>query len=205
MGDRDRSPIPKRRRSRSPETREYRHDGGGRSSSRNRSPGYRASTSRRDDRGGARGSGSGSGKGNGSGRRDSGYGDRRPGKGEYSEKDREKERGEDRKRYDAAVKKEAGVEVRLSQSLWRCATYLRPSVLTVQEDGEEPAPDLAKPNFGSSGLLARETNMVKGVQIKYNEPPEARKPLKNWRLYVFKGKEQVGKCHTNSRRDTDEC
>lgn len=35
--------------------------------------------------------------------------------------------------------------------------------------------------------------MVKGVQIKYNEPPEARKPLKNWRLYVFKGTEQVGK------------
>jgi smad nuclear-interacting protein 1 len=28
--------------------------------------------------------------------------------------------------------------------------------------------------------------------MKYNEPPEARKPLKNWRLYVFKGKEQIG-------------
>lgn len=28
--------------------------------------------------------------------------------------------------------------------------------------------------------------------MKYNEPPEARKPLKNWRLYVFKGTEQVG-------------
>jgi hypothetical protein len=28
--------------------------------------------------------------------------------------------------------------------------------------------------------------------LKYNEPPEARKPLVGWRLYVFKGDEQVG-------------
>jgi len=28
--------------------------------------------------------------------------------------------------------------------------------------------------------------------LKYAEPPEARKPVRNWRLYVFKGKEQVG-------------
>lgn len=28
--------------------------------------------------------------------------------------------------------------------------------------------------------------------LKYNEPPEARKPNKSWRLYVFKGKEQLG-------------
>jgi smad nuclear-interacting protein 1 len=33
---------------------------------------------------------------------------------------------------------------------------------------------------------------VTGVVLKYHEPPEARKPTKNWRLYVFKGKEQVG-------------
>lgn len=31
-----------------------------------------------------------------------------------------------------------------------------------------------------------------GAVLKYNEPPEARKPTLNWRLYVFKGKEQVG-------------
>ena len=53
-------------------------------------------------------------------------------------------------------------------------------------------PEPEKPNFGSSGLLAKETNTVKGVELKYNEPPEARKPLKNWRLYVFKGTEQLG-------------
>ena len=28
--------------------------------------------------------------------------------------------------------------------------------------------------------------------LKYNEPPEARKPLVGWRLYVFKGEKQVG-------------
>ncbi|KAH9060452.1 SMAD/FHA domain-containing protein [Lactarius vividus] len=27
--------------------------------------------------------------------------------------------------------------------------------------------------------------------LKYNEPPEARKPLVGWRLYVFKGDEQL--------------
>lgn len=47
---------------------------------------------------------------------------------------------------------------------------------------------------------------MQGVQLKYNEPPEARKPLKNWRLYVFKGKEQVGEwtCDPSSvgRADT---
>ena len=64
-----------------------------------------------------------------------------------------------------------------------------------------------KPNFAPSGLLAAETNTVKvdpakaaaagkadvkGVLLKYNEPPEARKPTQNFRLYVFKGSEQVG-------------
>lgn len=44
-----------------------------------------------------------------------------------------------------------------------------------------------KPNFGLSGKLAEDTNMFKGVVIKYNEPLEARKPKRRWRLYPFKG------------------
>jgi smad nuclear-interacting protein 1 len=45
-------------------------------------------------------------------------------------------------------------------------------------------------------LLAAVTNTVKksdgtSTLLKYNEPPEARKPLVRWRLYVFK-REQVG-------------
>lgn len=57
--------------------------------------------------------------------------------------------------------------------------------------------DKAKPNFTPSGLLAAATKSIKHADgtttvLKYHEPPEARKPTVGWRLYVFKGKEQVG-------------
>lgn len=61
-----------------------------------------------------------------------------------------------------------------------------------------PSPeDKGKPNFKPSGLLAAETKTVKhgdgsSTVLKYHEPPEARKPTMGWRLYVFKGAEQVG-------------
>lgn len=63
--------------------------------------------------------------------------------------------------------------------------------------------DKAKPNFNPSGLLAAATKTVKhadgtGTVLKYHEPPEARKPVVGWRLYVFKGKEQVGECNNHS-------
>ncbi|EJF63437.1 SMAD/FHA domain-containing protein [Dichomitus squalens LYAD-421 SS1] len=63
-----------------------------------------------------------------------------------------------------------------------------------------PAEDKAKPNFGNSGLLAAATKTVQhgdGTKtvLKYHEPPEARKPAVGWRLYVFKGKEQVDLLH----------
>jgi len=48
-----------------------------------------------------------------------------------------------------------------------------------------------KPNFGLSGKLAADTNTFNGVVIKYNEPPEARKPKVRWRLYPFKGNEPL--------------
>jgi len=55
--------------------------------------------------------------------------------------------------------------------------------------------DLGKPVFTNSGLLAAATNTVQltdgtSTVLKYNEPPEARKPTVGWRLYVFKGEEQ---------------
>ncbi|KAG0343233.1 Smad nuclear-interacting protein 1 [Podila horticola] len=54
--------------------------------------------------------------------------------------------------------------------------------------------DKEKPNFGLSGSLAAETNTtVSGAVLKYNEPPEARKPSQKWRLYVFKGDKEIGK------------
>ena len=47
----------------------------------------------------------------------------------------------------------------------------------------------AKPaaDFGLSGVLADESNMKNGVVQKYQEPDDASKPTKRWRLYVFKG------------------
>ncbi|KAF9164687.1 Smad nuclear-interacting protein 1 [Actinomortierella ambigua] len=55
--------------------------------------------------------------------------------------------------------------------------------------------DKEKPNFGLSGALAEETNTVNGTVLKYNEPPEARKPSKRWRLYVFKDGKEINVLH----------
>lgn len=71
----------------------------------------------------------------------------------------------------------------------------KPPLTGANADEPQPEPEEIekdKPNFGLSGLLATETNTYNGVVLKYNEPPEARKPSKQWRLYVFKGKEEVG-------------
>ena len=38
-------------------------------------------------------------------------------------------------------------------------------------------------------------NMYKGIRLKWTEPPEARMPPPGWRLYVFKGVEQVETLH----------
>jgi len=45
--------------------------------------------------------------------------------------------------------------------------------------------------LGLSGKLTEDTNTFRGVVIKYNEPPEARKPKVKWRLYQFKGEEAL--------------
>lgn len=47
------------------------------------------------------------------------------------------------------------------------------------------------PNYNLSGKLTEYSNTYKGVVIKYNEPPEARKPKTRWRLYPFKGEEAM--------------
>jgi len=60
---------------------------------------------------------------------------------------------------------------------------------------EEPVQKKEEANFGLSGKLAAETNTYKGVEMKYNEPPEARPPSKKWRLYVFKGDQQIDLLH----------
>ncbi|KAI5481818.1 smad nuclear-interacting protein 1 [Pseudohyphozyma bogoriensis] len=63
--------------------------------------------------------------------------------------------------------------------------------------GEVAKVEKIEPNYAPSGALAAETNTFQGVVLKYNEPPEARKPVRSWRLYVFKGKEQVDLFHVH--------
>eukprot|EP00094_Tigriopus_californicus_P007575 TCALIF_07294-PA protein Name:"Similar to Snip1 Smad nuclear-interacting protein 1 (Mus musculus)" AED:0.20 eAED:0.20 QI:0/-1/0/1/-1/1/1/0/139 len=40
-----------------------------------------------------------------------------------------------------------------------------------------------------------DTNVFNGVVIKYSEPPEARRPKRRWRFYVFKGEETLPILH----------
>ena len=56
-------------------------------------------------------------------------------------------------------------------------------------DGEQKPKEMA--NFEQSGLLFSDANTFKGVVIQHVEPEEARKPKLRWRLYPFKGKEQL--------------
>ncbi|KAJ2797292.1 hypothetical protein H4S07_005986, partial [Coemansia furcata] len=62
------------------------------------------------------------------------------------------------------------------------------------ESDKDPA---TAPNFGLSGKLAAETNIVNGVVLKYAEPPEARKPKDRWRLYVFKDGKDIDMHHVD--------
>lgn len=52
-----------------------------------------------------------------------------------------------------------------------------------------PEKEKQKPNFGTTGLLAKEANTVTGTNtvLKYHEPKEARKPppQEQWRLYTW--------------------
>ncbi|KAI9202086.1 SMAD/FHA domain-containing protein [Polychytrium aggregatum] len=51
------------------------------------------------------------------------------------------------------------------------------------------------PDYKPSGLLGADQNTFKGVVLKYSEPIEARKPTARYRLYVFKGEEQIDLLH----------
>lgn len=64
-----------------------------------------------------------------------------------------------------------------------------------QENSAAIPIDKEGPNLATSGKLLEDTNVFNGVVIKYSEPPEARKPKKRWRLYVFKGQESLPILH----------
>jgi len=66
-----------------------------------------------------------------------------------------------------------------------------------EEETEAPAdqPPKQMANFQTTGKLAEATNKVNGVVLKWSEPHDAMKPSKHWRLYVFKGKEELEPYH----------
>ena len=126
----------------------------------------------------------------------------------YGERERERERARDRERYDSGRDSRSNRDRgHAGPSSSRRSASPRPRSSRNHSErprsrsgSRSPSPkeDKAKPNFKPSGLLAAETNTVKTADgktstvLKYNEPPEARKPILGWRLYVFKGSEQVG-------------
>ncbi|KAJ7095742.1 smad nuclear interacting protein 1 [Mycena belliarum] len=133
---------------------------------------------------------------------DSRRGDRRDAE-YYSERDRERERAKDRDRYDRRRDddrdRDRGTRARRSASPRPRASGGPRSPPRSRSRSLSPR-SKAKPDFAPSGLLAAETNTVRAVNgdstvLKYNEPPEARKPVLGWRLYVFKGSEQVELLH----------
>ncbi|KAH9505598.1 Smad nuclear-interacting protein 1 [Bulinus truncatus] len=70
------------------------------------------------------------------------------------------------------------------------------NTVAVKEEKEDGAkPDKQKPDFKLSGKLTEDTNTFRGVVIKYNEPPEAMKPKRRWRLYPFKGETALPVLH----------
>lgn len=131
---------------------------------------------------------------------------------EYGERERERERERDRERYDSGRNRDRERDKRsiiagvTGPSSRRSASppsrssrphSERPRSFSRSRSRSVSPLNKAKPNFAPSGLLAAETNTVRaangdGTVLKYNEPPEARKPVLGWRLYVFKGSEQVG-------------
>ncbi|VDM46435.1 unnamed protein product [Toxocara canis] len=60
-----------------------------------------------------------------------------------------------------------------------------------EAEGGRSKVEKEKPSFEPSGKLTEDTNTYKGVVIKYNEPPDARKPKLRWRLYPFKGEQTL--------------
>jgi smad nuclear-interacting protein 1 len=59
------------------------------------------------------------------------------------------------------------------------------------EEPEAEPIEKEKPSMEVSGNLLKDTNTYNGVVVKYVEPPEARKPRRRWRLYCFKGDQEL--------------
>lgn len=58
-------------------------------------------------------------------------------------------------------------------------------------DGKELPSKEGRIEMSTSGKLLEDTNVINGVTVKYREPDEAKRPKTKWRLYVFKGDEEL--------------
>jgi len=120
-------------------------------------------------------------------------------------KHRSRSRSKDRRKRDKPPREDRGGS-RAGESKWETQDrkqYDRKKEVTKEEHAEraealkpetEEAPKEGV-NLGLSGALTEETNTFNGVVVKYSEPPEARKPKRRWRFYVFKGDEVLPVLH----------
>jgi len=68
----------------------------------------------------------------------------------------------------------------------------QPSEGAEKDDPAEASKPVELPNFEVSGNLAKaENTTASGIELKFSEPDDARKPTTRWRLYVFKNGEPI--------------
>ncbi|CCH40858.1 hypothetical protein BN7_392 [Wickerhamomyces ciferrii] len=62
-----------------------------------------------------------------------------------------------------------------------------------QNQEQPPQPPKEKPNFKPSGLLAKESNNIKGTQLKYTEPEDSINPTDSpiYYLFIFKKNSKI--------------
>ncbi|KAH0832059.1 hypothetical protein J3R83DRAFT_12967 [Lanmaoa asiatica] len=130
------------------------------------------------------------------------YDDRRRGGDRELDNDRESRRDRDRNReyQTRSDHRHRESSIRERTTVTRSRRSASPRRRSRSPTRSKSPVDKAKPNFNPSGLLAAATNTIKAADgtstvLKYNEPPEARKPTLGWRLYVFKGSEQTALFH----------
>lgn len=67
---------------------------------------------------------------------------------------------------------------------------------------EEEEEEVALPDFGLSGALAKDSvtgNSLNGHVLKFTEPEDAAKPKHRWRLYVFKEDDLIETLHIHRK------
>jgi len=117
---------------------------------------------------------------------------KRPRSQERKERRRDRDRdGDGGRRREEKGRRERETEAEDNVQHQIKAEALKPT----EEEAAEAEVEKEGVNLGLSGALAQDTNTFNGIVIKYSEPPEARKPKRRWRFYVFKGDEVLPVLH----------